>query len=74
MEIQITDRKVRLGVGGYGSVFPGTYRGIKVAVKRVELIKDDDNVASDREANILKQLDHPNTVKLYHFETDDNFK
>ena len=73
MEIQITDRKVRLGVGGYGSVFRGTYRGNEVAVKRVELIKDDDN-ASDREANILKQLDHPNTVKLYHFETDENFK
>ncbi len=69
MKIQF-DRQVRLGVGGYGSVFPGTYRGIKVAVKRVLLI----DATGDDEESILKQLDHPNIVKLFDCEIDDDFK
>ena len=38
MEIQF-DGKTRLGVGGYGSVFPGTFLESQVAVKRVLLIR-----------------------------------
>jgi hypothetical protein len=62
MEIQL-DGKIPLGEGGYGSVFPGKYQGSKVAVKRVLLIG----------ANGANQ-DHPNIVKCFHYETDDNFK
>ena len=69
MEIQF-DRKVRLGQGGYGAVFPGTFQGNKVAVKRVQLI----DATNENEENIMKQLDHPNIVKLFHFDRDDNFK
>ena len=69
MEIQF-DRKVRLGQGGYGAVFPGTFQGKKVAVKRVQLI----DATNENEENIMKQLDHPNIVKLFHFDRDDNFK
>ena len=69
MEIQFDD-KVRLGEGAYGSVFPGTFQGNKVAVKRVLLI----DATNENEENIMQQLDHPNVVKLFHIDRDDNFK
>lgn len=69
MEIQF-DGKVRLGEGGYGNVFAGTFRERKVAVKRVLLI----DATYENEENILKKLDHPNIVKLFHFSNDENFK
>jgi serine/threonine-protein kinase/endoribonuclease IRE1 len=69
MEIQF-DRKVRLGGGGHGSVFLGTFQGNKVAVKRVELF----HTANENEEKNMQQLNHPNVVKLLHFYTDDNFK
>jgi serine/threonine protein kinase len=69
MEIQF-DREVRLGQGGYGAVFPGTFRGKKVAVKRVQLI----DATNENEENILQKLNHPNIVRLFHFCSDDNFK
>jgi hypothetical protein len=66
MEIQF-DGKVRLGVGGYGSVFPGTFLESQVAVKRVLLIDTTD----ENEENILKQL---NIVKLLHFFSNETFR
>jgi serine/threonine-protein kinase/endoribonuclease IRE1 len=50
-------------------VFPGTFQGREVAIKRVELIN-----ATDNEEEALKQLDHPNIVKLFHVECTDDFK
>ena len=69
MEIKF-DREVRLGQGGYGSVFPGTFQGNYVAVKRVLVI----DATNENEENILQQLKHPNIVQLFHFNRDDNFK
>ena len=63
------DRSNRLGEGGYGAVFQGKFNGIKVAVKRVELLKVVEN-----EELALKQLDHPNVIKLLHSESDNDFK
>ena len=63
MAFPIFDKNVRLGEGGYGSVFPGTFKDIKVAVKRVQLI----DATTDNEENILKELKHPNVVELLHF-------
>jgi hypothetical protein len=68
MEIQY-NRAVSLGEGGSGSVFSGTFQGRKVAVKRVLL-----NMANGNEEEALKQLDHPNIVKLFHVECTDDFK
>jgi hypothetical protein len=68
MKIQF-DRNIRLGEGGFGSVFPGTFQGNKVAVKRVLLID-----ATGNEENILKQLEHPNIIKCFYYETDATFK
>jgi serine/threonine protein kinase len=68
MEIQL-NREVLLGQGGFGAVFLGTFQGREVAVKRVELIR-----ASANEEENLKQIDHPNIVKLLHVECTDDFK
>lgn len=59
------DPKILLGEGSYGSVFPGIYKGQKVAVKIVRLIYTDEN-----EEKTLKLLNHPNIVKLFHVESD----
>ena len=64
------DREVPLGQGGYGSIFPGKYNGRQVAVKRVQL-----HLVSDiEEIDALQRLDHPNIVKLFYSESDENFK
>ena len=67
MEIKF-ERDAKLGEGGYGEVFLGTFKNEKVAVKRVQLSKCDDKEKT------FKELDHENVVKLFHFETDDDFK
>ena len=58
-----------LGDGGYGTVVSGMYKGQKVAVKIVRLIN-----TNESEEHILKQLDHPNIVKLFHVEKDSKDK
>jgi serine/threonine protein kinase len=70
MEIQYNS-KDKLGEGGFGSVFFGRFNGHQVAVKRVDVTKVNDN-----EEKVLKQLDHPNIIKLFHSEidADEHFK
>ncbi len=68
MQIQFNSKDI-LGEGGFGSVFRGTFDGREVAVKRVVMTKVNDN-----EENVLKQLDHPNVIKFFHSESDENFK
>jgi hypothetical protein len=54
MEIELNSQ-VLLGRCGFGSVFPGTFQGRKVAIKRVELV----NATNNNEEEVLKRLDHP---------------
>jgi serine/threonine protein kinase len=68
-KVKLDRSKPPLGEGGYGSVFHGKFNGKKVAVKRVELLKVVEN-----EELALKQLDHPNIIKLLHSESDNDFK
>ena len=67
MEIKF-ERGAKLGEGGYGDVYLGTFKNGKVAVKRVQLSK-----CGDKE-EIFKELNHENVVKLFHFEIDADFK
>ena len=70
MKIQCDANKDNiLGEGGFGFVFKGRFNGHPVAVKRVELFK-----VSDNEEMILQQLEHPNIIKFFHSESDNNFK
>ncbi|XP_045023473.1 serine/threonine-protein kinase/endoribonuclease IRE1-like [Daphnia magna] len=67
------DRKDVLGSGGYGSVYRGNYKGQSIAVKRVEKRAGRVQLV-ENELNILKKLDHPNIVKLLHFDSDADFQ
>ncbi|KZS11442.1 Uncharacterized protein APZ42_024210 [Daphnia magna] len=64
------DGSVPLGQGGQGSVFPGEFEGREVAVKRVSMFR----LRNNNEEEALKQLNHPNIVKLFHSAEDANFK
>ena len=61
-----------LGKGGFGVVHLGSYKGVKVAVKQLlEII--DENVDRFRfECFLMKNLRHPNVVKLVGVCWDDN--
>jgi serine/threonine protein kinase len=63
------DPKIRLGQGGYSSVFAGTWKNQEIAVKRVESIDTE-----DKEEKALRQLTHENVVKLLDVESDNSFK
>ncbi len=54
-------RKNRLGSGGFGDVFVGSYNGEKVAVKRIPL--SDANVC-ENEVDLQTKLAHENVLKL----------
>ena len=67
----IINKSKILGQGGYGTVFEGTWGNEKFAVKRILLEKiDNDN----KEERALQKLNHPNVIKLYHVESDKNYK
>lgn len=70
-----------LGQGGFGTVFKGTLRisvdtddGVEtsVAIKRLEKARLNETITVDREL-VQKKLNHPNVVKLYHVEENENF-
>lgn len=64
------EREKLIGQGNYGTVFHGLWNGVQVAVKRVEPGKDHSLDLVEREQSILKELDHPNVVKLYDVEEE----
>ncbi len=63
------DRREKIGNKSFNNVFAGTFKGEKVAVKRVQLMD-----SHDREVkNNKKLLNHPNIVQFKHYEEDDDF-
>ncbi|XP_046638068.1 serine/threonine-protein kinase/endoribonuclease ire-1-like [Daphnia pulicaria] len=67
----ILDRCKLIGRGCYGTVYEGTWMNRKVAVKRIQI----ENVENNKgEEEALQKLDHPNVVKLYHAESDSDFR
>jgi hypothetical protein len=44
--------------------------GSKVAVKRIQI----ENVENNKGGEALQKLDHPNVVKLFHVESDSDFR
>ena len=70
-EVGNFDRDKVLGQGRYGVVFKGNWRKNLVAVKRIQLI---DIANNKQEEEALQRLDHPNVIKLFHVESDTNFR
>jgi serine/threonine protein kinase len=66
----ILDRCKLIGRGCYGTVYEGTWRDRKVAVKRIQM----ENVQNHKGEEALQKLDHPNVVKLFHVESDSDFR
>jgi len=65
-EGMFSDIPVEIGV-----VYEGEWNNKRVAVKRIVLAQCENN---EREKEALKWLDHPNVVKFYHVESDDDFR
>ena len=63
-----------IALGSYGKVYSGTYEGQQVAIKKIDLdrLRLDGN--EDRECQVLRQLDHPNVLKLLHWEDKGEFR
>ncbi len=65
------DREKVLGKGRYGIVNEGTWMNRKVAVKRIQIENVQNNKGGEE---ALQILDHPNVVKLYHVESNLDFR
>ena len=71
--------KIKLGQGGYGVVLYGTLthkigrrkKKFSVAVKRIDVTH---SAINEREESALKQLRHPNVIRLFHATSDDSFR
>jgi serine/threonine protein kinase len=65
------DRNKVLGIGGFATVYEGTWRETKVAVKRILV---GHAATNEQEEKALKMLDHTNVIKLFHMEEDQDFR
>jgi serine/threonine-protein kinase/endoribonuclease IRE1 len=65
------DRNKNLGEGGCAVVYEGVWHGKPVAVKRIPTNKVASN---EREEAALKMLNHQNIIKLFHVESDEDFR
>ncbi|KAJ3277051.1 Cyclin-dependent kinase 2 [Terramyces sp. JEL0728] len=65
----------KIGEGTYGVVYKGVQKssGITVAMKKIRLETEEEGVPSTaiREISLLRELDHPNVVKLMDLVHDD---
>jgi len=60
---------VLLGKGSCGSVYRRTFRGDHVAVKKVQLVDLD-----KREEEAMRELSHPNVIRLFDTREEGEFK
>lgn len=64
-------RKEILGIGAYAIVYRGVFKGITVAVKKIDL----DRLRSENtEIAVQQQLNHENILKIIHVEEDFDFR
>lgn len=67
------NRQQLLGKGAFAFVFKGKLGDQDVAVKRLQK-EDALHRIEDREITTMKELDHPNVIKLLYINEDENFR
>ena len=70
MKLQCDKEKV-LGTGGQGLVLHGFWGSTPVAVKRIQLFHVK---CKEEEEQALRNLKHPNVIKMFHAENDADFR
>ena len=70
MKLQCDKEKV-LGTGGQGMVLHGFWGSTPVAVKRIQLFHVE---CKEEEEQALRNLKHPNVIKMFHAENDADFR
>ena len=69
------ERQKVLGKGNFGVVFEGDWNGQRVAVKRINLMDlETRRNGEESPEEVLKNLDHLNVIKLFHVDSDMDFK
>ena len=70
-EVRMSDRS--LGVGGWGAVFEGTFRGTKVAVKQIHalIVSPHNRRLFEREMNMASRCRHPCLLQFIGATNDD---
>lgn len=65
----------KLGAGAFGTVHLGKHRasGTLRAVKSIQKAKTEQQQALDNEIMLMKQVDHPNIVRIFEVFQDNNF-
>ena len=63
-----------LGEGGYGKVFLVRHKKMKIlrAMKMISVNSKNEDEKTDEEIELLRQLDHPNIVKLFEYFSDND--
>eukprot|EP00912_Choanoflagellata_sp_UC4_P001223 UC4_evm2s764 len=56
------DNRLKLGDGGFGTVFSGSVFGRKVAVKEISISAETDVKKYDEETALIHKLSHPNVI------------
>ena len=69
-DILVINEGQLLGKGAFSSVYLGTFRTMKVAIKKVLIL----NQETDREQSAMSQLNHCNVLKLVHVEDNVPFR
>ena len=61
--------KSELGEGGYGKVFKVLHKKMQIyrAMKMISVNSKNEDEKTDEEIELLRQLDHPNIVKLFEY-------
>jgi hypothetical protein len=59
------EERIQLGSGNFGAVYLGTFRGIKVAIKRIKYVGDAGRALVRGEIDILVKLHHPHIVAFH---------
>ena len=65
------DNENKLGEGSFGAVFKGVFNKKPAAVKRIQLFQVK---WKEEEEQALRNLKHPNVIKMFHAENDADFR